>query len=136
MALRLKEVMKEVGISGKELAARINTTPQYVSNVVSGRQNMSLSAIEEVSSILGVPVWQLFVSPEEVASQEFVMFVHHRGKSHIPASLDEIMAILKEWNEDGLVECCHTLYFSHLREHYPCNTELQHRLDDIDAMLP
>lgn len=58
--------MKEKGITGRELASRLNSTPQYISNVVSGRQNMSLESLENVASILGVELWELFKAPESV----------------------------------------------------------------------
>lgn len=65
MTTRLKEIMKEKGITGRELASRLNTTPQYISNVVSGRQNMSLESLENVANLLGVELWELFKAPEQ-----------------------------------------------------------------------
>lgn len=83
MKIRLKEIMRECGITGRELASALNTSPQYISNVVSGRQNMSLDAIENVAHLLGVPIWQLFASREEVLSEsknEVVGECPHCGK--------------------------------------------------------
>lgn len=68
MTIRLKEVMKEKGVTGRELATRLNTTPQYISNITSGRQNLSLNGIDEVAKALGVETWELLVSREQLAN--------------------------------------------------------------------
>ena len=68
MTIRLKEVMKEKGVTGRELATRLNTTPQYISNITSGRQNLSLNGIDEVAKALGVEPWELLVSREQLAN--------------------------------------------------------------------
>lgn len=68
MTIRLKEVMKEKGVIGRELATRLNTTPQYISNITSGRQNLSLNGIDEVAKALGVEPWELLVSREQLAN--------------------------------------------------------------------
>lgn len=69
MTIRLKDVMKEKGVTGRELAARLNTTPQYISNITSGRQNLSLNGIEDVAKALDVEPWELLVSREYVVNQ-------------------------------------------------------------------
>ena len=68
MTIRLKEVMKEKGVTGRELATRLNTTPQYISNITNGRQNLSLNGIDEVAKALGVEPWELLVSREQLAN--------------------------------------------------------------------
>lgn len=68
MTIRLKEVMKEKGVTGRELATRLNTTPQYISNITSGRQNLSLNGIDEVAKALGVEPWELLASREQLAN--------------------------------------------------------------------
>lgn len=60
--------MKEKGVTGRELATRLNTTPQYISNITSGRQNLSLNGIDEVAKALGVEPWELLVSREQLAN--------------------------------------------------------------------
>lgn len=60
--------MKEKGVTGRELATRLNTTPQYISNITSGRQNLSLNGIDEVAKALGVETWELLVSREQLAN--------------------------------------------------------------------
>lgn len=69
MNIRLKEVMKEKCVTGRELATRLQTTPQYISNITSGRQNLSLKGVEDVAKALGVEPWELFVSCEQVINQ-------------------------------------------------------------------
>lgn len=77
MTIRLKEVMKEKGVTGRELAARLNTSPQYISNLTSGRQNLSLNGIEEVANALGVAPWELLVSRKQVIKQRPDVVISH-----------------------------------------------------------
>lgn len=99
MNIRLKEVMKEKGVSGRELASMLNTTPQYVSNIVSGRQNLSLDAIEKVANILGVQPWELFVSKDEVmGDSDFVAMVRKNGKYYHAQSIGELKDLIISWD--------------------------------------
>lgn len=80
MNIRLKEIMKEKGVTGRELALRLNTSPQYISNVVSGRQNMSLESLENVANLLEVELWELFKAPD-TAPPLHSLTCPHCGKS-------------------------------------------------------
>lgn len=70
MNIRLKEIMQEKGVTGRHLAALMGTSPQYISNLVSGRQSLSMNTIEDISNHLGVQPWELFVSKSDIIGEE------------------------------------------------------------------
>ena len=53
--MRLKEILKERGISGSELARRLNVSPAYINFACSGKVNLSVKKCEEVAEALGIP---------------------------------------------------------------------------------
>lgn len=58
--LRLKEVLAECGVSGKQLAEKMGVTPQYVSGIARGTGSASVEVLSNIAKILGVPVSSLF----------------------------------------------------------------------------
>lgn len=52
--LRLKECIGDIGMTQKELAERANCTPQFISNVIKGKRNMSFQTAEIFAKILRV----------------------------------------------------------------------------------
>ena len=51
---RLKKCLDSVGMTQKELAEKANCTPQFISNVINGKRNMSLQTAEIFAEILQV----------------------------------------------------------------------------------
>lgn len=58
--MRLKEIVKEKGISGSELARKMGVSPAYINQALQGKVNLSVAKCEEFARILGVPVASLF----------------------------------------------------------------------------
>lgn len=58
--LRLKELIKERNLTYREIAQGLNVSPQYVSNVVNGHENVTLSVLSRFAHLLGVQVVELF----------------------------------------------------------------------------
>lgn len=54
--LRIDKIMKLQDISTQELASRMQVTPQYVSEVVNGRKNITLVGLNKFASALQVPL--------------------------------------------------------------------------------
>lgn len=58
---RIKELLAERGMTGKELAKVLGVTPQYVSSIVNGGRSVSLNALISVADALNVPLSELIV---------------------------------------------------------------------------
>ncbi|MBR1527048.1 MAG: helix-turn-helix transcriptional regulator [Prevotella sp.] len=71
MYFRIKEILKEKGITGVELAKRIKNeqgnpvTPQYINGIVSERGSVSLDKLKEIADALGVTMAELFADYKE-----------------------------------------------------------------------
>lgn len=61
MRLRLKDIMKERGMTNKAFAERLSKKPQYTSNVAHGRISVSLKMLERMANVLDVPLSELFI---------------------------------------------------------------------------
>lgn len=48
--------MKELGITQKELAEKMNCTQQYISKILKGRENLSLEALCKIELALGIRI--------------------------------------------------------------------------------
>lgn len=64
---RIKEVIKEQGISVNKLADRLGITRITLSKQINGTAN--ITSYEKIAAALNVPMWQLFASPNEVQPQ-------------------------------------------------------------------
>jgi Predicted transcriptional regulators len=61
---RIKEILKEKGITQQELADKLGVTRISVVKTLAG--NPSQETLEKIANALNVPMWQLFASPNEV----------------------------------------------------------------------
>ena len=57
--LRIDKIMKVQDISTQDLASRMQVTPQYVSEVVNGRKNITLIGLSKFADALQVPLASL-----------------------------------------------------------------------------
>ena len=51
--LRIKEILKEKGISQIELAEKMGKSKQYISNILTGGKGMSIATLVEIAEING-----------------------------------------------------------------------------------
>lgn len=63
--MRIKDVIKEKGYTQKEFAQKLGMTTIGLSQIVNGKP--SYTTLEKIASVLDVPIWELFVSREELA---------------------------------------------------------------------
>lgn len=97
--MRIKEILKEKGMTLQELADKMDVSRQALSRQVAGK--LLVEKAEEIACMLDVPMWQLFVSPEEVAgSGDFVAFVKDGVKTYHASSLSELEKIVQEIKEN------------------------------------
>jgi len=54
IAFHILRELDEQGISQKELASRMEVSPQYVNKIVKGKENLSLETISKIEEALGI----------------------------------------------------------------------------------
>lgn len=91
---RIKEVLKEKGISINELAEILGVSRVTVSTQINGTAN--IASYERIAAALNVPMWQLFARPEETAGKEELnALITHRGKFYEARTLEGLKDIVK-----------------------------------------
>ena len=63
--MRIKELLREKGITAKELASIIGMTETGLSIAMGENGNPPLKRLEQIAAVLGVPVTVLFDKPTE-----------------------------------------------------------------------
>lgn len=61
--MRIKEILREKGITAKELASTIGMTETGLSIAINENGNPPLKRLEQIAAALGVPVTDLFDKP-------------------------------------------------------------------------
>lgn len=92
--IRIKEICKEKGITLEDLAKRLGILRTSLSQALS-RNSFSTDKLSDIANALNVPMWQLFVSPEEVAGGgEFVAFIKDGREIYHANSWQELEKII------------------------------------------
>lgn len=63
--MRIKEILKEKGITSKELATKLGVTSGAISQYISENGNPNLKTLERIATALNVPIQELFNPPTE-----------------------------------------------------------------------
>lgn len=63
--MRIKELLKEKGLTQQELADMVGVSYQSMKQTLNA-PSVTTSTLEKISTALNVPMWQLFATPEEV----------------------------------------------------------------------
>lgn len=69
MRLRIKELMEAKGVTSASIATIVGIHKVSVSNIINGKINPSVETLEKFAEALGVNMWELFASKEEVMEQ-------------------------------------------------------------------
>lgn len=77
--MRIKEILKEKGITLSQLADTMGVSRQALSRQVAGK--LLVEKAEEIANALDVPIWQLFASSEEVQKENNNIVCPHCGNS-------------------------------------------------------
>ncbi|SHF89436.1 DNA-binding transcriptional regulator, XRE-family HTH domain [Flavobacterium fluvii] len=72
--LRLKELMNEKGITGKELADKVEVTPASISNIVQGNSFPKPDLLIKIAGVLDVDVRDLFQSTKPNETETIFVF--------------------------------------------------------------
>ena len=63
------DVLKEKGITQQVLAEKLGVSYQSIKQTLNA-PSVTTSTLEKIAVVLDVPIWQLFVSPEEVSKEQ------------------------------------------------------------------
>lgn len=69
--LRIKELIKEKGYTQKEFAEKLGMSTVGLSQLINGKP--SFPTLEKFANALNVPIWQLFVSEEEICKKDIII---------------------------------------------------------------
>ena len=88
--MRIKEILKEKGITLSQLADTMGVSRQALSRQVAGK--LLVEKAEEIANALNVPIWPLFGSPKEVAGggEELTASIRYQGKFFNTTSKEEL----------------------------------------------
>lgn len=132
----IKDILKEKGLTVNDLAVRLGISRQALSKQIQGK--MLVETAERIAVALEVPLWRLFLSrkeADEFAAYETVAFFYHKGKPTIPGTVDQIMPILREWNNELFYAECYRYTFDHLHQRYDGKEAIQKLIDSLCALL-
>ncbi len=79
MMTRIKEILKEKGMTLNELAETLGVSRQALSRQIQGK--MLIETAERIAKALDVPMWQLFADPVEVSEDGMKFVCPHCGKA-------------------------------------------------------
>lgn len=85
--IRIKELLKEKGITINQLADMLEVSRQALSKQIQGK--MRLETAEKIAKAIDVPIWQLFISKDMIMEdqQNTITCPHCGGKIKIEKSL-------------------------------------------------
>jgi transcriptional regulator with XRE-family HTH domain len=92
--LRIKELLKEQGVTAKHLADKIGISENGLSLIISGKRQPRFELLNSIAIELDVPFWQLFSEPTD----SFNGYVEYKGKIHKIKSKQDIENLLNESN--------------------------------------
>ena len=97
--LNLKEIIKEKGITSKELAERLGVTPVTISYIVTNKTTPSLDMVYRIAKVLNIKVSTLLgEEPLRLVdnSKEFASFIRYKGIHYTADTLDEFFKQVDE----------------------------------------
>lgn len=87
--MRIRDIIEQKGITTKEVADRLGISVSALNQSISG--NPSVRVLENIATALGVPMWQLFASPEEIAGAgDFVALIKDGSEIYHADSWQEL----------------------------------------------
>lgn len=96
MNYRIKEICDEKGIKVNSIAEKVGITLPALYNIVNGKMSPKVETLEKIATALNVPMWQLFVSPEEVkeSRQDIIGLIRAKGENFIVDSTIDLTHVL------------------------------------------
>lgn len=95
---RIKQLIRDKGYKQEEFANIIGVSR---STLLGQIERPSFSTMEKIASALSVPIWQLFVAPEDIKQEvnsepTFIALIKSGNETYSASSIDEAMEILEK----------------------------------------
>lgn len=99
IGLRIKELRKNKDLSQEELAAKAETSPNYLSRMERGTENPTLEMLIKISRSLDVEMWELFDFGHEGSQKEIkeslMKFIKEADEEKIRLTVKILRAMLR-----------------------------------------
>lgn len=96
--MRIKELLKEKGMTQQNLADRMNVSLSAIKQMVSA-ESITTATLEKIAKALDVPLWQLFASPEETKGEDLIALIQYKSDYYKATSVDELKKIIFQIEE-------------------------------------
>ncbi|MCX8676283.1 MULTISPECIES: helix-turn-helix domain-containing protein [unclassified Apibacter] len=92
--LRVKEILKDKGVSQKELAEKLNMTETGLSISINENGNPPLKRLEDIANILEVELVELFTPIDSNTKG----YIEHNGTIHKINSIQDLRNLLEDFD--------------------------------------
>ena len=82
--LRLKELLKEKGVTGKELAEKVDITENAISMIINNKRQPRFELLLEIAETLDVDIRDLFNSTKNTDTEKIYVL---RGGAYLPVGM-------------------------------------------------
>lgn len=136
--LQVNEILISRGITKAELARLMGTSKENLNGKL---KSPSFPTLVSIASALGVPMWQLFISPADAAKlvdpagRKLLAFLHFDGESHTPGCTKEVVDLMEKWNAEELHEVAVTRVMEHARKCCAGNLRAMHLVDEFESLV-
>ena len=89
--LRIKELLKDRGITSKEMAGYLDIAEPSLSRIITERQQPRFDLLQQIAERLNVEVWQLFKGSEKALEG----YVKYRGTLYQIQTKKDLEELLK-----------------------------------------
>lgn len=72
IALRIRKLLRQQGMTQVDLAARLGVTPPQVSKLLSGKTNFELKTLVSIQNTLGKPIIDVSLREEQPFSEQII----------------------------------------------------------------
>ncbi len=99
IAIKVLMKLDELGWSQKDLAEKMGVSPQQITKIVSGKENLTIETQIKLQNILDIPVLASYYENKEKGKGEFILNVE---KQFVNIEKPFVMILVKDQNLDIL----------------------------------
>ncbi|MDX9705887.1 MAG: helix-turn-helix transcriptional regulator [Weeksellaceae bacterium] len=99
IAIKVLMKLDELGWSQKDLAEKMGVSPQQITKIVSGKENLTIETQIKLQNILDIPVLATYYENKEKGKGEFILNVE---KQFVNIEKPFVMILVKDQNLDIL----------------------------------